>query len=187
MFIEPSRFPFVSELEVNWEKIRDEFRSLSNDVFDPWIQQQMHGYGWSVFGLHALGIPIESACKKCPETARLIQSIDGVSLAGFSLLAPQTHIEPHVGWAESVYRLHLGLVVPSECKLRVGSETRYWEEGKCLIFDDTVEHEAWNGSDQFRGTLMLDFLRPGITDFSTDMLPEEVRLYAERLINRCEP
>ncbi|WP_220487301.1 aspartyl/asparaginyl beta-hydroxylase domain-containing protein [Shewanella sp. SR44-4] len=184
MFIEASKFSFVKELEANWEIIRDEFLALPNDSFDPWVQQQMHGQGWSVFGLYALGNRVEGACVKCPQTAKLVENIGGISLAGFSLLAPHTHITPHVGWANNVYRLHLGLVVPPDCRLRVASETRYWEEGKCLIFDDTAEHEAWNDSAQYRGTLMLDFLRSDICSFTEDMVPDDVRQYAEQLLKR---
>lgn len=183
MFLEPSKFALTAILEAHWEEIRDEFVALPQDSFDPWVQRQMHGEGWSVFGLTAAGQRITGACAQCPKTAEILDSIEGVSLSGFSRLAPHTHIKPHVGWAASVYRLHLGLVVPPGCRLRVADESREWQEGKCLIFDDTVEHEAWNDSDQTRGTLLLDFLRPGITDFTMDMVPEDVRRYAERLID----
>lgn len=181
MFIDTSGFPFTAKLESNWEIIRDEFQSLPRHSFDPWVQQSMHGTGWSVYGLYALGKRIEGGCEKCPKTAEILDELEGVSLAGFSLLAPKTHIQPHIGWAKSVYRLHLGLVVPADCCLRIADEIRPWQEGRCFIFDDTVEHEAWNNSKEYRGTLMLDFLRPGITDFSEDMVPEEVRQYAENL------
>ena len=100
--------------------------------------------------------------------------------------APGTHIAPHSGWAENEFRLHLGLVVPDRCRLRVANETRPWQEGKCLIFDDTVEHEAWNDSSSIRGNLMVDFLRPGMTEFSTQV-PDDVREYAERLLNQNHP
>jgi beta-hydroxylase len=91
-------------------------------------------------------------------------------------------VEPHVGWAESVYRLHLALDVPPGCRLRVADDMRSWEEGRCLIFDDTVEHEAWNDSDRPRGVLLLDFLRPGLTGSVEDDIPEEVREYAASLM-----
>jgi beta-hydroxylase len=42
----------------------------------------------------------------------------------------------------------------------VGDETRTWQEGKCMVFDDTVEHEAWNKSDQSRVVLIVDFKAP---------------------------
>jgi beta-hydroxylase len=102
-------------------------------------------------------------------------------MAGFSRLAPHTHVKPHAGWAASVYRMHLPLVVPPGCRLRVAAETRTWQEGRCLIFDDTVEHEAWNDSDLSRGVLLLDFLRPGVRGAVADHVPEEVQQYVARL------
>jgi len=89
-----------------------------------------------------------------------------------------------VGWVRTVYRLHLGLVVPTACGLRVGSETRSWRDGECLIFDDTIEHEAWNRSEKSRLILLLDFLRPGISDRSTDVPPREVQEMIRRRSGR---
>jgi len=40
-------------IESSWESIRDEFQSLPRESFDPWVQQDMHGKGWSVYGLEA--------------------------------------------------------------------------------------------------------------------------------------
>jgi len=80
----------------------------------------------------------------------------------------------------SVYRLHLGLTVPSSCRLRVGDEVRSWVEGECLIFDDTVEHEAWNESAQFNAILLLDFLRPGVKDSNSDVMPADVAQFVRK-------
>jgi beta-hydroxylase len=181
MFIDPKQFEFVAKLEAHWEAIRDEYAALPSQSFDPWVQRQMHGGGWTVFGLYALGQPIGAACAVCPNTARVLQEVPGLSMAGFSRLAPHTHVKPHVGWAASVYRMHLALVVPPGCRLRVATETRTWQEGRCLVFDDTVEHEAWNESDLPRGVLLVDFLRPGITGSVADHVPEEVQQYAAQL------
>lgn len=182
-FIAPERFPFVAMLEAQWEAIRDEYRALPTDSFDPWVQGYMHGGGWTVFGLFAVGQQIPAACARCPRTTETLSQIPGLSMAGFSRLAPKTHVKPHSGWAESVYRLHLALVVPPDCRIRVSSETRMWQEGKCLIFDDTIEHEAWNDSELPRGVLLLDFLRPGITGRVEDHVPEEVQEYVKRLFS----
>jgi len=181
VFLDPARFGFVSALESHWEAIRAEYLALPGELFDPWVQRQMHGGGWSVFGLFAMGQPIPAACAACPDTTWVLQQIPGLSMAGFSRLAPHTHVKPHVGWAASVYRLHLPLVVPPGCGLRVGAETRTWVEGRCLIFDDTVEHEAWNDSELPRGVLLLDFLRPGVPGTARDHVPDEVRQYANQL------
>ncbi len=179
MFLDPGQFAFVAALESQWKAIRSEYLALPSELFDPWVQRPMHGGGWTVFGLYAVGQEISGACARCPQTTRAIHQIPGLSMAGFSRLAPHTHVKPHVGWAESVYRLHLALVVPPGCRLRVAADTRSWEEGRCLIFDDTVEHEAWNDSEEPRGVLLLDFLRPGYTGSAEDLVPDEVRQYAE--------
>jgi beta-hydroxylase len=181
VFLDSGRFPFVPALESKWEGIRAEYLALPGDLFDPWVQQSMHGGGWKVFGLYAVGQPIPGACAVCPNTVRALEQVPGLSMAGFSRLAPRAHVKPHVGWAASVYRLHLGLVVPGGCRLRVAEVTRSWQEGRCLVFDDTVEHEAWNESDSPRGVLLLDFLRPGVRGSIADHVPEEVQEYAARL------
>jgi aspartyl/asparaginyl beta-hydroxylase (cupin superfamily) len=59
---------------------------------------------------------------------------------------------------------HLPLIVPPDCRFRVGNEVREWEEGKLLIFDDTIEHEAWNESDEDRIVLIFDIWRPELTE-----------------------
>lgn len=180
MFFDKTAFGIARCLEANWEIIRDEYLALPADAFDPWVQRSMHGKGWSVYGLIAGGQSIPGGAKHCPKTAEILGLLDGIGLAGFSRMAPGTHIAPHSGWAANEYRLHLGLVVPVGCRLRVAEETRSWQEGKCLIFDDTVEHEAWNDSTEVRANLMVDFLRPGMTKFS-QFVPDEVRQYAEGL------
>jgi beta-hydroxylase len=180
-FIEAAQFPFVDLLEANWSAIRDEYSAIPAETFEPWVQRTMHGGGWSVFGMFALGRPIPRACELCPRTTAVLRQVTGLSMAGFSRLAPRTRVQPHVGWAASMYRLHLALIVPPGCGLRVASETRQWQEGRCLVFDDTVEHEAWNDSDAPRGVLMLDFLRPGVSGRVQDHVPDEVRRYVDEL------
>ncbi|HYE75517.1 MAG TPA: aspartyl/asparaginyl beta-hydroxylase domain-containing protein [Blastocatellia bacterium] len=181
MFIDLRQFEFVAYLESNWRVIRDEYLALPENVFEPWVQREMYGEGWSVYGLHAFGKRIEPALATCPKTAFHLSKIPNLTTAGFSRLAPQTHIKPHVGWVKSVYRLHLGLVIPESCKLRVGNEVRSWVEGKCLVFDDTLEHEAWNNSNQSRAILLLDFLRPGAKDCRSDEMPSEVQQFVEKI------
>ena len=180
MFLDLAEYALAELLEANWETIRDEYLALPSQSFDPWVQRNMHGTGWSVFGLIAAGRFIPGGCQQCPQTSKILEQLEGITLAGFSRMEPGTHILPHSGWAVNEYRLHLGLVVPEGCRFRVGSETREWKEGKCLIFDDTVIHEAWNNSNQVRGNLMVDFLRPGKTEYS-DKIPIDVMKYAQDL------
>ncbi len=181
MFHDPANFEVSAVLESHWEEIRDEYVALPDQSFDPWVQQSMHGEGWSVFGLIAGGMKLPGS-KYCPRTTEILGRFKTVGLAGFSRMAPATHILPHCGWATNEYRLHLGLVVPAGCRLKVEDETRVWQEGKCLVFDDTAIHEAWNDSDQLRGNLMVDFLRPGKTEFSINNVPPDVIEYVKGLL-----
>ncbi|MBP5975410.1 aspartyl/asparaginyl beta-hydroxylase domain-containing protein [Brasilonema sp. CT11] len=80
-----------------------------------------------------------------------------MTTATFSCLAPGTHIAPHKGYINTVLRCYLGLIVPDDCEIRVEHETKTWEEGKCLVFDDTFEHEVWNRSNTSRIILLIDF------------------------------
>lgn len=180
MFLDPQQFDFVRDLEGHWQQIRAECLALPQDAFEPWVQRDMYGEGWSVYGLLAFGQRIPAALGNCPLTARALEGVPGLTTAGFSQLAPGAHIRPHVGWVNTVYRAHLGLVVPDECTLRVGTDTRPWREGECLIFDDTFEHEAWNRSTGVRSVLLFDFLRPGAENAEPDTPPSEVREFIRK-------
>ena len=159
-FLDPSGFPFVRDLERNAPVIRRELDRLrQEDCFHPWPERGLYGKGWDVFGFYWFGAKIAANCLKCPRTAETIERVPEVATAGFSRLAPYTRIAPHVGYTDEVLRCHLGLIVPPACRLRVGGETRAWKEDRCLVFDDTLEHEAWNESAEDRVVLLLDFAR----------------------------
>jgi beta-hydroxylase len=157
MFIELSDFEFAAALEANWLIIRQELEQLQPQNFTDWPEKFIYNQGWEVFGLYAFGQKIEDNCRLCPETTKLVEAIPGMTTAGFSSLAPETHIAPHFGVSKAVLRCHLGVIVPDECTIRVDKETRSYQEGKCLIFDDTFEHEVWNKSDKTRIVLLIDF------------------------------
>ena len=180
MFLDPRTFDFVADLESEWTAIRDECLALPDDAYEPWIQREMYGHGWNVYGLVAIGTRIEPALAKCPATAQAIARVPGLTTALFSRLEPGAHIEPHVGWVTTVYRAHLGLVAPKGCMLRVGNDTRAWREGQTLIFDDTVQHEAWNWSKEPRIVLLFDFVRPGFEGVPQDVPPPKVRALIRR-------
>jgi Aspartyl/Asparaginyl beta-hydroxylase len=103
------------------------------------------------------------------ETAAAVQSLDGECTAFpladvlFSSHAPGTTLTPHCSWDGFRMRLHLGLRVPEGCGIRVGTESRQWEEGRVLVFHDSFEHETWNRSQQRRVVLIVDCWHPGLT------------------------
>lgn len=164
MYYDSARFPFTSILEQNWGVIRAELDALEGEAFIDWPEHSLYGErGWKTFGLYAFGQRQPEGCARCPQTEKLVKQIPGLMMAGFSRLAPGAHIVPHrgyEGYSGYVLRFHLGLQVPDNCAMRVGSETRNWREGASLVFDDSTEHEAWNGSDRTRTILLCDFLNP---------------------------
>lgn len=118
---------------------------------------------WRTFELLFFGIKQPMHIHLCPNTWNTINRIvPELVTAQFSILEPHTHVQPHKGFTTMVLRAHLPLIVPKDGKMgiRVGSETRIWEPGRMLIFDDSMEHEAWNYTDQPRAVLMFDFARP---------------------------
>jgi aspartate beta-hydroxylase len=79
------------------------------------------------------------------------------------VLAPGTHILPHHGVTNARVVTHLPLIVPEACALRAGGEEHAWQEGRCITFDDTFEHEAWNRSEQTRVVLIIDNWNPHLS------------------------
>jgi aspartyl/asparaginyl beta-hydroxylase (cupin superfamily) len=80
----------------------------------------------------------------------------------FSLLAPRTRIPPHTGVANTRLVCHLPLIVPPDCGFRCGATTRQWVVGETFVFDDTIEHEAWNDSGELRVVLIVDLWPPAL-------------------------
>jgi aspartate beta-hydroxylase len=89
--------------------------------------------------------------------------------AMFSALAPKAHIPPHHGETNARLVAHLPLIVPPGCWLRVGYEKREWKVGEVMVFDDTIEHEALNGSDELRVALIFDVWNPLLTSAEREM------------------
>jgi ornithine lipid ester-linked acyl 2-hydroxylase len=142
VFLEAEDYEFTRNLENSWMPVKQELENLQGGDFIPWPEKFLYKESWDVFGLFAFGRKIERNCQLCPKTTELVERIPGMTTAGFSSLGPGTKIVPHKGYTNTVLRCHLGLKTQLNCGLRVGSETRHWEEGKCLIFDDTLEYEA---------------------------------------------
>lgn len=161
MFYDGGTFPFTRILEANVEKIRAEALAVRHLMVD-WVEHDLHDEGWQVYGLYNFprGELLGDNAARCPATRDLIaEHMPTHGAAGFSLLKPQKRIRPHRGYQGKFLRCHLPLVVPpGDCALRVLGDVRRWEEGKCFVFDDRVEHEAWNLTDAPRIVLLIDFV-----------------------------
>ncbi|KAJ0393427.1 hypothetical protein P43SY_000285 [Pythium insidiosum] len=121
---------------------------------------------WNVFYLFLHNVDFAQNRALCPQTVALIESIpEQYEHAFFSALAPGTHIKKHHGPTNKKLRCHLPLVVPNgRCRLRVGDEVITVEEGKCFVFDDSFEHEAWNDDPTHaRIVLIIDVWHPDLS------------------------
>jgi aspartyl/asparaginyl beta-hydroxylase (cupin superfamily) len=165
------QFPFLKGFEDNWQAIRSELEEVLKDraslpafhEISPDQKKISRDDRWKTFIFWGFGTPSEANCKRCPETARLLATVPGLQTAWFSILAPGYHIRPHRGVTKGVVRVHLGLIVPEQrrrCTMRVDDQVLTWQEGKCLVFDDTYEHEVTNDTDEERVVLLFDFDRP---------------------------
>jgi beta-hydroxylase len=162
-FHDPAELPFVAELVAATERIRAELEALGALTESPdSLGERPGGYderGWHWFGLLGEEAPPEHRAR-CPETVRSCEAVPGLVNAGFSRFRPGTHLEPHRGELAGVLRCHLPLVVPAgDLGLRFGNEVRRWRVGECLVFDDTLEHDAWNRTAGDRDVLLVTFAR----------------------------
>lgn len=186
-FFSSRDFPWVDGLIAAAPSIRDELDRLAGDAgFAPYVQatrgRPNKGHAllddprWSAMHLWRDGAPVPENASRCPATMEALAStpmpiVRGRSpMALFSMLRPRTHIPLHHGMLNTRLICHLPLIVPPGCRLRVGNETRVVKPFVPLIFDDSMEHEAWNDSDEIRIVLLFEIWRPDLDDAERAML-----------------
>jgi aspartyl/asparaginyl beta-hydroxylase (cupin superfamily) len=185
-------FPWIPELEAATEEIRRECEAVivdAQDEFVPYIQKPAgepvnqwkelnYSPRWTTYFLWKHGERVEANCEKCPRTAQLVGSLPLAYARNFSpnvvfsALQARTAIPPHNGDTNVRLIVHLPLILPPRCTFRVGNDTRDWRYGKAWVFDDSVEHEARNDSDQVRVQLMLDVWNPYLTAAERELVTE---------------
>lgn len=181
-FFEREEFDWVPALEAATPAIRAELLALVDDGtdFEPYVvdepnrphRQFAHlnnDRSWSALYLWRDAQLVEEVAQRCPQTVDALSNIPLTHIGArtpsvlFSRLEPGAHIPPHGGMLNCRLIGHLPLIVPSGCTLRVGNETREWEQGKTLIFDDSIEHEARNPTGELRVVLLFDLWRPELS------------------------
>ncbi|MBL8899963.1 MAG: aspartyl/asparaginyl beta-hydroxylase domain-containing protein [Planctomycetes bacterium] len=176
-------FGFRSRLEAAWRDVREECDALSLEELRSWPEDGAVSGAWGVYAFCLAEEWIEEHERRCPRTAALLRSIDGLYTAGFSLLGPRSRLPLHFGESQGVLRCHLALRVPEGCGLRVGLETMLWEEGRSFVFDDAVLHTAWNQSEQPKAILLLDFAPPSSEGIALEAPSAELAM--QRQIDRA--
>ena len=118
---------------------------------------------WRSFFLWGFGYKVEANARRCPQTAEILSQMPDLVTAFFSILEPGVHIPRHRGVSKRIINFHLALKVPSgvgDCRIAVDDQIVRWQEGKCIVFDDTYFHEVWNDTQERRVVLLLQFKRP---------------------------
>lgn len=159
---------FTKDLRKAYDAIKHEFQhTVEESAYIDWPEKFLYNEGWNIFGLRYQGQDFQDAHRLCPTLSALIYNHDTlISSAGFSILRPGTIIKPHVGYTEDVLRCHLGIEVPAgNCMLKVGDTSTKWQEGEVIIFDDTIEHEAWNKTNETRIVLLIDLFRKALLQY----------------------
>jgi aspartyl/asparaginyl beta-hydroxylase (cupin superfamily) len=182
-FFDDEHFPWFADFARATAAIRTELLDLLKDpgeALRPYVRMEqgtpdskwsdLDGkLDWSALFLWEYGEPNNAVLERCPATAAALAAIPRSHIPGrspsafFSILRPGARIPPHTGVTNSRAIVHLPLIVPPGCGFRVGGETREWVEGVPFGFDDTIEHEAWNNSDEPRAVLICDVWNPHLT------------------------
>jgi len=120
---------------------------------------------WNVFYLYLHDIKFDENCAKVPETIKILKDLVPRTYMHcfFSALTPGTHITAHNGPTGKKLRVHMPLVGVKGARMRVGEETVFLEQDKCIMFDDSFNHEAWHDGEHTRINLILDLWHPELT------------------------
>jgi beta-hydroxylase len=168
---DPTIFPFTRAFEERWEKIRAEAEAVLArgrrlprvDEISPDHARIADGDGWRSYFLVGYGYRRERACRRCPETAALLETVPNLHSAFFSIMEPEQRLVPHRGPTKAIITWHLPLSVPArreDCRIRIAGDWYSWEEGRSLVFDDTYRHEVRNDTDEDRILLLIHLRRP---------------------------
>lgn len=189
-FYDRSQFPWLETLEAGTAVISAELEALlasSFDEFAPYIAypkgapvnqwgELNHSRKWTSLWLWRDGQRQDAVCKRCPATAALLESLPMCRQEGFaptavfSALQPHTHIPAHTGSSNVRLLVHLPLILPGPARFRVGNTVRDWRMGEAWVFDDTIDHEAWNEADQMRVILIFDIWNPFLTEAEQSLI-----------------
>ena len=182
-FFDRAAFPWLEAVEAATPAIRAEMLGVMSDpaALQPYVRSDpsrprsaqagmADNPDWSAYYLWKDGAPVAGHAERCPRTLAALQGVPFPRVQGrmpsvlFSVLRPGAHIPAHNGFINTRLICHLPLAVPPGCTFRVGNETREWVEGKAWLFDDTIEHEAWNRSGETRVVLLFEAWRPELSD-----------------------
>ena len=173
---DPREIAWTAQIEQAYPQIKPELLGMIGRVkLTPHPQGFADTGSWRVKYFYLQGEEQEEAHRLCANTSAILKRClpMGPSHQVFcSVLGSNSHIAPHCGPVNTRLTCHFGLIIPPDATLRVGSEVVTWQEGRCLVFDDSFEHEAWNKSDRERIVLLIQFWHPDLTEAEVWALKE---------------
>jgi aspartate beta-hydroxylase len=187
---DPERFWFTAHLEAHYPQMRAEVDAVLSDperAFASVDEPLLRAGRWDQVVLFEAGRRQEAACALLPVTAAVVEQIPeattfGPGVVTLSLMQPGSHVRPHCGRTNGQLRVHLGLRVPGGETLRVGQELLTWQEGRCLVFDDSFEHEVWHEGTADRVVLIFDMAHPDLDDAHRQRLVDHNPTPEERIV-----
>lgn len=198
-FFDRSQFPWLRDVEAATAAIREELYALlgsKKEDFAPYMHypadapleqwaELNNSPRWSALYLWKDGKRVEENCAVCPRTVAALAAVPMAAVPGaeplamFSALEPRTRIPAHTGVTNARAVVHLPLILPGQCRFRVGNETREWKDGEAWAFDDTIEHEAWNDSDRLRVILIFNVWNPYLSEAERELAGALISGYYE--------
>ncbi|WDI32840.1 aspartyl/asparaginyl beta-hydroxylase domain-containing protein [Hyphococcus flavus] len=194
--------PWTADIEAAWEDIRAEFEAaiaqnakqypyVPEDLEEPYWASLRGKMDWSALYMHFNANVMDEAAM-FPKTLAALETAptvkrDGVPLETFfSRLQPGAHIPPHHGLTNTRLTVHLPLIVPDGCEIRVGDELHQWQEGKIVAFDDSFEHEAWNKSDKDRVVMIFETHHPDLSPTEIEAIEKVYSVFDEWVSGRAD-
>jgi aspartyl/asparaginyl beta-hydroxylase (cupin superfamily) len=179
-FYERHHFPWLDRVEAATDDIRAELLDVlseENAELAPYVskppgtpvnqwRELNNSRRWSAYFLWREGVGNRRHMARCPRTVAALDGLPHWDIPGsgptamFSVLDATTRIPPHTGTVNTRLVVHLPLIVPPGCGFRVGGQQREWHPGKAFVFDDSIDHEAWNDSDKPRAILIFNIWSP---------------------------
>jgi len=206
-FFERADFPWLDGFEAATPEIRAELLRVmvaDREGLQPYIdfppsmpldqwKELNRSRRWSAYFLWNKSEPNPAHIARCPTTVRVLETAPRCRVerraptAFFSILDPETRIPAHTGVTNTRLTVHLPLIIPPNCGFRVGNTTREWVPGEAWVFDDTIEHEAWNLSDTPRAILIFDIWNPLLSEAERDLIQTATEIYAQYYGTPADP
>lgn len=179
-WFDTGELPELAPLQGRIAAVRDELLGLLAEApgFVPYVEKAAERDGrwrgladslqWSARHLVRRGLWDDALKARLPVTAAFLAEAPLAHYpphapeAFVSRLLPGTELPPHHGLSNIKLTAHLPVDLPPGCGIVVDGETRTWQAGDFLVFDDSFLHSAWNRGEHPRTVLIMDIWHPGL-------------------------